>query len=108
MATTFSGAAGLTSGATEVTVVSAPGAGNFRIAKSITLMNADSVSRTLHLGKKVSGTTYEIWRGTLTSGQSVVWDDPVVLTDSETIVVWADAAATTTACVWTASWGEGA
>jgi len=95
-------------GTTAVTLVSAPTSGQrFIPSGGISFYNADTVSRTLTIQKKIDTTVYVVEKltlTTLTTGKSTV---PIVLDDTDEIVeVVSDATATTTEPQATAAFME--
>lgn len=81
------------------TLVAAPSASTQRLIRSGTIYNADTVSATLFIAKRVSTTNYRKYKVVLSPGET--WDygsgDEVMVLDATTdsLVVWLNAAVTT-------------
>ena len=103
------GSDGTLNGATEVTLVAAPAASTVRVCKCVTIQNRDTATVTLTLRKVSGGGTRQLWSGTLAVGDTLIWDDPVMLADtSSSVRAVMSGAATTTNPDWTASWFDNA
>jgi hypothetical protein len=83
-----------TNGTTSVSLVAAPSSG-WRIVRSVSLHNADTVTRTLSLVVD-DGTEYTIADFTLAASETATFDAPINLGTGDTLEVVSDAAATTT------------
>jgi len=93
-------------GNTEATLLSAPSAGTTRVVRAVALTNRDSVARDLTL-RVDDGTDYDIVTfSAVAAGETVNYDNPIVLTSSDTLKVLSDAAATTTEPIAFASYAD--
>jgi uncharacterized protein YqfA (UPF0365 family) len=94
-----------TNGTTEVDLVAAPSSGSFRIVRSVSVHNRDTVSRTVTV-RVDDGTDYDIVALTIAAGEIGTFDSPINLTSSDTLKVVSDATATTTEPLAFASYVE--
>lgn len=86
---------GRLNGATEVVIVPAPGAGATRISRTITLYNRDTVAHTLTLQYANGVDRRTLWSGSMAAGESLTWNDPLILDATDkSIVAASDAPAT--------------
>lgn len=107
MAFTPGGDDGAMNGTTAVTLVSAPASGAQRIIKTLTIQNRDTVVNTITLRKVSGGGTRQLWSGDLDVGDTLIFDDPLVLDDTSSSVTAVMAGAvTTTNPDWTSSWAD--
>jgi hypothetical protein len=98
---------GSTNSTTLVEVVAAPGASTRRLVKTITVYNRDTAAATVTLSLDDNTTEFTFWKGTLAVGDTLVWNDPLVLdstTDSINIVL--AGAVTTNQLYFTAHYGD--
>lgn len=105
MATTPGGDDGTLNGTTPVDLIAAPGASVQRVAKTVTIQNRDTAVVTVTLRKVSGGGTRQLWAGDLDVGDTLIWDDVIVLDDtSSKITAVMSGAAATTNPDWTSSW----
>lgn len=98
---------GTLNGTTPVTLVSAPASSTNRLVKTITIQNRDTAVVTVTLRKVSGGGTRQLWKGDLDVGDTLIWNDPIILDDtSSSITAVMSGAAATTNPDWTASWGD--
>ena len=60
---------------TAVTILSAPRAGESKLAKSISIYNADTTDVTMTFRYNDNGTSYTIFKATLATGDNVYYED---------------------------------
>lgn len=72
--TTYDGTHGLSNDTTDVAMVTGVSSRQLAI-KSLTVYNADTVAATVTIKKDVSGTEYILFRGTLQTGEHLVYED---------------------------------
>ena len=74
--------------ANDVTIVAAPGADTQRIIKTITIYNADtaSVTVTLQIKDAGGGNDYVIFKQTLAVGETIIFNDVIVLDETDETV----------------------
>lgn len=79
---------GLTNSAVAVTMVAAPGSGNTRLVKGLTLYNADTVAATITLRINNNGTLRKLFVATMQAGDNLVYtaDGGFELFDSNGII----------------------
>lgn len=93
----LSGEDGTLNGTTPVTIITAPTGTNQIGNKLITIQNRDTATVTVTLRKVSAGGTRQIWKGDLNVGDTLLFDDVLILdatTDSVTAVMAAAAATT--------------
>lgn len=88
---------GALNGATPVTVVAAPAAATQRIVRKVNISNKDTAAVTVTLSKNKAATLRELTQVILDVGDTLVYDDVIVLDDTDESVeaVMSGAAATT-------------
>lgn len=98
---------GALNGIAAVTLVAAPAAATRRYVKTLTIQNRDTVVNTITLRKVVGANTRQIWKGDLDVGDTLVWNDVIILDDvNSSITAVMDSAVTTTNPDWTSTWGD--
>lgn len=100
---------GSLNGVTSVTIVGSPAASTQRTVRTITVKNVDTVAHLITLSLEDSTTDYEFIEANLQPGQSLIYTDNIVLSDTDdTVEGWSDATATTTEPTFTAAWMDAA
>lgn len=98
---------GTLNGTLAVTVVAAPSNGVRRLVRTITIYNADTVRHLVTLRLNNNGTYRTLWKGTLAIGDTLIFNDPLVLdTTTKSIEALMGEAATTSNPDFTAHWGD--
>jgi len=64
---------GVTTGTTPLTIVSAPGGSVYRMVKTITVFNADTIEHNIIIRLTVSGTDYRIAKQTIQPEESFIF-----------------------------------
>lgn len=93
----LAGEDGVLNGTTPVTIITAPTGTNTIANKLITVANIDTAVVTVSLRKVSAGGTRVLWKGDLDVGDTLLFDDVVILdatTDSITAVMSAAPATT--------------
>jgi hypothetical protein len=100
---------GTLNGVTAVTIVGSPAASTRRMIRTITIQNRDTAVVTVTLRKVNGANTRQLWKGDLDVGDTLIWDDPLVLnaTNKSITAVMSGAAATTNPD-WTSTWADDA
>lgn len=96
---------GTLNGTTPVTLIPAPAVANQIANKLITIQNRDTAIVTITLRKVSAGGTRQIWKGDLDVGDTLLFDDVIMLDDvNSSITAVMSAVAATTNPDWTSSW----
>lgn len=110
MAFTEGGQDGVLNGTSEITMVTAPGAGVRRLIKSIQINNKDTAQVTISIFMKNNTTNRTIWSGTLDSGDTWLFGDEgdLIILDAtnKSIVARLDAAPATLNPDFVSSFGD--
>ncbi len=107
MAFTEGSTTGVLNGTTLVTVVAAPGASTQRLVKTITIYNVDTAGVLLTLRLNDNTAMRILWKGTLGIGDTLLFNDVLVLdATTKSVEALMGAAAATTNPDWTTHWAD--
>jgi len=87
MAFTLGSSQGTLNGTTNVTVVEAPSSGVVRTVRLINIYNADTAAVTVYVVYKVSTSEYILCKVSVAAGETLLYDDPIVLDSTSKSIV---------------------
>ena len=101
------GNSGNLNGVTHVELVPAPTGLTFRMVRALYINHTDAVTVTIHIGKKVGASTYQIHSQLMLQGYTLEFGDGdmIVCGAGESIEAWLDSAPSTQPA-FVVSWGD--